>query len=57
MRRDYVLIIKNSLTGEQIRVPDAQLLTTDDKSVIINAYTREWTSNQIGYYVTYLYEQ
>lgn len=56
MKKDFVIVIKNMLTGEQVRIPNGELLSTTDINNIINAYTRKWTDNQIGYYVSYLYD-
>ena len=51
------MIIKNGLTGEQIKIENADELSTQAKNSIIEAYTEKMTDNCIGYYVSYLYEQ
>ena len=56
MKRDYCMIIKNALTGEQIKIDNAQELSTQAKNSIIEAYTEKWTNNNIGYYISYMYE-
>lgn len=57
MRKNYVMIIKNLLDGSQVKIENAQDLSTEDKNNIIKGYTSKWTDNCIGYYISYLYEQ
>lgn len=57
MRKSYCMIIKNCLTGEQVKIDHADELSTKAKNSIIEAYTEKMTDNNIGYYVSYLYEQ
>lgn len=56
MRKDYCIVIENGLTGERIKIPNAQDLSPDGKNSIIEAYTEDWSKNCIGYSVSYLFE-
>ena len=59
--RDYnkkiCMIIKNGLTGEQIKFDNIQDISLKTRQAIIEDMTEEMTKNNIGYYVSYMYEQ
>lgn len=56
MKKETVMIIKNALTGEQFKIPSVEDIGIDGRNAIIEAYTYKLTENDIGYYISYMYE-
>ena len=56
MKKSYCMIIKNSLTGEQVKIPNADELTVKGKEAVIEAYTERFLNECIGYYISFMYE-
>lgn len=57
MKKETCMIIKNSLTGEQIKIPSVEDINVNGRNAIIEAFTQRLTEHDIGYYVSYMYEQ
>ena len=55
--KKFCMIIKNGLTGEQIKFDNIQDISLKTRQAIIEDMTEEMTKNNIGYYVSYMYEQ
>lgn len=56
MKKETCMIIKNALTGEQYKIPNIENIGVDGRNAIIEAFTEKMTENNIGYYVSYMYE-
>lgn len=56
MKKETCMIIKNALTGECFKVPKVEDLSASQRNAIIEAYTEKMTNNDIGYYISYMYE-
>ena len=54
--KSEVMIIKNGLTGEQIRIPNVEMLDLKGKEAVIEAYTGKMIEDEIGYYISFMRE-